>query len=58
MGIGKTKTIICIILSLHTTEIGGKKSMPDIQYLEHPTETDALMDKLSPPVRNWFREKF
>ena len=32
--------------------------MPEITYLEHPTETDALMDKLCPPVRNWFREKF
>ena len=32
--------------------------MPEITYLDNPMETDALMDKLCPPVRNWFREKF
>ncbi|MGA0380982.1 MAG: DEAD/DEAH box helicase, partial [Candidatus Poseidoniaceae archaeon] len=32
--------------------------MPEITYLQHPTETDALMDKLCPPVRNWFKDKF
>ena len=32
--------------------------MPEITYLEHPTETDALMEKLCPPVRNWFKDKF
>ena len=32
--------------------------MPEITYLEHPTETDVLMDKLCPPVRNWFKDKF
>ncbi|MGB0787243.1 MAG: DEAD/DEAH box helicase, partial [Candidatus Poseidoniaceae archaeon] len=32
--------------------------MPEITYLDHPMDTDALMDKLCPPVRNWFKDKF
>ena len=36
----------------------GGKNMPEITYLDNPMDTDALMDKLCPPVRNWFKDKF
>ena len=32
--------------------------MPNIEYLENPLETEELFERLSAPVRNWFRDKF
>ncbi len=32
--------------------------MPEIEYLDKPYDTEVLLDKLCPPVRNWFVEKF
>lgn len=32
--------------------------MAEIQYLNEPLETEALLDRLCPPVRNWFKDKF
>ena len=32
--------------------------MADIHYLENPLAKEELMEKLCPPVRNWFKEKF
>ena len=32
--------------------------MANITYLEEPLETEALYEKLCPPVRNWFKNKF
>ncbi|HJO42440.1 MAG TPA: DEAD/DEAH box helicase, partial [Candidatus Thalassarchaeaceae archaeon] len=32
--------------------------MPRIEYIEDPWETEQLLERLSPPVRNWFKDKF
>ena len=32
--------------------------MPEIQYIQDRMETEELLENLSPPVRNWFKEKF
>ena len=32
--------------------------MPEIQYIQDGMETEELLEKLSPPVRNWFKDKF
>lgn len=32
--------------------------MADIHYLDQPLETEALLKRLCPPVRNWFKDKF
>jgi ATP-dependent DNA helicase DinG len=32
--------------------------MADIHYLDKPLETEALLELLCPPVRNWFKDKF
>jgi Lhr-like helicase len=32
--------------------------MPEIEYLDNPYDTEVLLGKLCPPVRNWFVEKF
>ena len=32
--------------------------MPNIEYLENPLSTEELFERLSAPVRNWFRDKF
>ncbi|MEC8736573.1 MAG: hypothetical protein VXX39_06405, partial [Candidatus Thermoplasmatota archaeon] len=34
------------------------EKMPNIEYLENPLETEELFERLSAPVRNWFRDKF
>ena len=32
--------------------------MADIHYLENPLAKEELLEKLCPPVRNWFKDKF
>ena len=32
--------------------------MPKIEYVEDSWDTEQLLDSLSPPVRNWFKDKF
>ena len=32
--------------------------MPDIEYVEDSWDTEQLLESLSPPVRNWFKDKF
>ena len=32
--------------------------MPKIEYIEDSWETEQLLERLSPPVRNWFKDKF
>ena len=32
--------------------------MPKIEYVEDSWETEQLLESLSPPVRNWFKDKF
>ncbi len=32
--------------------------MADIEYLDQPLSKDELLDRLSAPVRNWFKDKF
>ena len=32
--------------------------MANITYLDEPLETEALLEKLCQPVRNWFKDKF
>ena len=32
--------------------------MANIHYLNNPLETEALLERLCPPVRNWFKDKF
>jgi len=32
--------------------------MAEIRYLDEPLESEVLFDRLCPPVRNWFRDKF
>ena len=32
--------------------------MAEIRYLDQPLESEVLFDRLCPPVRNWFRDKF
>jgi hypothetical protein len=32
--------------------------MADIHYLDQPLETEALLERLCPPVRNWFKDTF
>tara|TARA_Y100001968_G_scaffold192776_2_gene176651 strand:+ start:5675 stop:11074 length:5400 start_codon:yes stop_codon:yes gene_type:complete len=32
--------------------------MPRIEYLKDAWETEQLLESLSPPVRNWFKDKF
>lgn len=32
--------------------------MAEIHYLNDPLETEVLLDRLCPPVRNWFKDKF
>jgi len=32
--------------------------MPEITYVSELSETEDILNKLSPPVRNWFQEKF
>ena len=32
--------------------------MPKIEYVEDSWETEELLESLSPPVRNWFKDKF
>ena len=34
------------------------RKVANITYLEDPLETEALYEKLCPPVRNWFKNKF
>ena len=34
------------------------EKMPEIEYIEDSMETQELLDSLSPPVRNWFMDKF
>ena len=33
-------------------------NMANISYLDDPLDTEALLEKLCQPVRNWFKEKF
>ena len=32
--------------------------MADIHYLENPLPKEELLERLCPPVRNWFKDKF
>ena len=32
--------------------------MAEVVYLDYPVETEALLESLSAPVRNWFKDKF
>ena len=32
--------------------------MPEIQYIQDSMDTEEILESLSPPVRNWFKEKF
>ena len=32
--------------------------MPKIEYVEDSWDTEQLLESLSPPVRNWFKDKF
>ena len=32
--------------------------MVKIEYLDNPQDTEGLLAMLSPPVRNWFKDKF
>ena len=32
--------------------------MPEIQYVTEVKETEELLEKLCPPVRDWFKDKF
>ena len=32
--------------------------MPEIEYVEDRMETEELLERLCPPVRNWFMDKF
>ena len=32
--------------------------MPEIEYITEVMETEELLEKLCPPVRNWFKDKF
>ncbi len=32
--------------------------MPEITYVSEISETEDILSKLSPPVRNWFQDKF
>ena len=32
--------------------------MPDIEYVDDRMETEELLERLCPPVRNWFMDKF
>ncbi|MEC7695123.1 MAG: DEAD/DEAH box helicase, partial [Candidatus Thermoplasmatota archaeon] len=32
--------------------------MPEISYVSEISETEEILSRLSPPVRNWFMEKF
>ena len=32
--------------------------MPEITYVSDFSETKDILEKLSPPVRNWFKDKF
>ena len=32
--------------------------MVKIEYLDSPQDTEGLLAMLSPPVRNWFKDKF
>ena len=32
--------------------------MPDIEYVQDIMESEELLEKLCPPVRNWFKDKF
>ncbi|MDP7002667.1 MAG: DEAD/DEAH box helicase [Candidatus Thalassarchaeaceae archaeon] len=32
--------------------------MPEITYIEEISDSDGILNRLSPPVRNWFLEKF
>ena len=49
-----------LIYSLQWTPSHGKvsKKMANSHYLNKPLETEALLERLCPPVRNWFKDKF
>ena len=32
--------------------------MPEIEYVQDMMESEELLEKLCPPVRNWFKDKF
>ncbi len=32
--------------------------MPEIDYVQDMMESEELLEKLCPPVRNWFKDKF
>ena len=32
--------------------------MPEIKYVSEVSDMDGILDRLSPPVSNWFQEKF
>ena len=32
--------------------------MPEIEYVEDRMESEELLERLCPPVRNWFKDKF
>ena len=38
--------------------IGWQKEMAEIVYLDSPLESEALFERLCPPVRQWFKDKF
>ena len=41
-----------------STPIGWQKEMAEIVYLDSPLESEALFERLCPPVRQWFKDKF
>ena len=44
--------------SLRSNPIGWQKEMAEIVYLDSPLESEALYERLCPPVRKWFKDKF
>ena len=40
------------------SSVGCKEKMPEIEYIEDRMETEELLESLSAPVRNWFKDKF